>query len=215
MKKYIIRFFLLAIATCISVDTYSQKSEEESVKEFAAGKRTKFSSNGEGKSKGLKVHMKYPKSWTSIEGDRPHIVRKFVQPDNYALALIFIQKAEKEFTQAEIDEVMTKEGLLSFVPKNGTLISSNPNLKIDLLKAGCVEYTMTTERVDKKVFMHALSYVVVYKDYILSIQFMVGDLNGFYATKDTEATVAKKYKILYPMFWEMFNSLVIDNLYEK
>ena len=215
MKKYIIRLFLLTVATCISVDTYSQKSEEESVKEFAAGKRSKFSSNGEGKSKGLKIHVKYPKSWTSLEGDRPHIVRKFVQPDNYALAIIYIQKAEKEFTQAEIDEVMTKEGLLSFVPKDGTLISSNPNLKIDRLKAGCVEYFMTIERVDKKVYMHALSYVVVYKDYILSLQFSVGDVNGFYATNDTKATVDKKYKILYPMFWEMFNNLVIDNLWEK
>ena len=206
-------FITLTLILTSFVNIYCQTEEEKSVKEFSSGQRNKFSSNGEGKSQGLKIHIKYPKSWTSKEGDRPHVLRKFVQSDNYALAIVVVQKAEKEFSQAEINELMTTEGLQSSLPKGGLYISSNPNLKIDNLKAGSIEYSLITERVDKKLYTHVLQYVVIYKDYILTLQFSVADINGLNAVAQSKATVDKRYKIIYPLFWEMFNNLVIDNVW--
>lgn len=194
---------------------YSQNAEEQSVKEFSSGEISTFSSNGEGKSKGLKIHFKYPRSWFSVEGDRPHIVRKFVQSDNFAIAIILIQKAEKEFSQAEINEIMTTKGIKSTMPKGATFISCNPNLKIDNLKAGSIEYTIITERVDKKMYQHVLQYSVLYKDYILQLSCAVSDINGYSSTPEDKATVDKRYKTIYPLFWEMFNNIVIDNIWEK
>jgi len=83
---YIVAFSLMIISTTI----LSQTTERNSLNEFSSGKTKKYSTFGLGKSQGLELHFKYPASWKSIEGEHPHVVRKFAQSDDLVLSFIRI-----------------------------------------------------------------------------------------------------------------------------
>lgn len=207
MKKIFV--FLISVFL-LYTSIQAQTAEDQSIKEFNSDQVNKYSSNGEDKSKGLKLHFKYPKSWKSIEGDRPHVIRKFAQSDNYVLAIILVNKLEKELSQKDINEIFTIDGLKAIVPENGTYISCNPNLKIEALNAGSVEYTVSATRVDRKFYTHVLNYMFVYKSYIITVQFIVAD-----KINEMKVSVDDRYKKICPLFRQMFNSVVIDNIWEK
>lgn len=211
MKKIVI---ILTLIVLPYDSLLSQIEEERSVKEFQSGQIHKFTTNGTGKAQGLKIHFKYPKSWASVEGDRPHILRKFIQSDNYALGVIFVRKAEQDFLKSEISEIFSTDGLKSAMPLGAKYISSNPNLKFDNLRCGSIEYSIVQERIDKKIYMHCLQYLVVFKNYIVTVTFSVSDTNGSDNPIRPKENVDLRYKSIYPLFWGMFNSLVIDNLFE-
>jgi len=187
----------------------AQTSEKNSLNEFNSGKIKKFSTSGLDKAKGLKLQFKYPASWKSIDGERPHVVRKFAQSDDYVLSLILINTQEQSFTQQEIDELFTTETFKSMIPADGIYLRSNTNMKIEGLKAGSIEFTRTAKRMDRLIYSHNESYFFIYKQYFVSIQFMV--LN-----KDSESNshVDLRFKEIQPLFYKMFNSIVIDNIWE-
>lgn len=188
---------------------YAQTEEEKSLKQYNAGQITKFFSKGIGKSQGLKIHFKYPKSWKSIEGERPHVVRRFAQSDNFVGALILVNKQDEELTQAEINEFFTTEGLKYIIPASGNYISSNNSLKIEGLKAGSVEFTNLGSRMNRYFYSHNLNYVFIYKQYIVSVQFIVINKIG-----ESNSSVTDRFKKVKPLFYQMFNSIVIDNIWE-
>jgi hypothetical protein len=201
---------LLTIILISINQIYAQTEESESLKEFNSGQVSKYSSFGQDKSQGLKINIKYPKSWKSMEGERPHVVRKFAQQDNYVLALIIVNKQDNNFSQSEISEILTPDGLKSIIPPSGIYISSNPNLKIEGLKAGSVEYTNSAVRMDRMFYSCNLNYIFYYGQYIVTIQFMVVNKMG-----ESNLSVENRYKIIKPLFYQMFNSIVIDNVWEK
>lgn len=204
--KFLISFWGF-FAICIIAN--SQAIEKQSITEYNSGKTNKFSTTGLGKAKGLRLNMKYPISWKSIEGERPHVVRKFVQPDNYALSIILVNKLDKPFTNAEIDELFTTEGLKSIISENSNFISSNPNLKIEGLKAGSIDYSTSAVRMDRHFNSYNRFYVFVYKEYFVMIQFMVLNKIG-----ESDLSVNSRFNTLKPLFYQMFNSIVIDNIWE-
>lgn len=204
--RQIVLFLILILLTNL---TFAQTEEKKSLNEFISGQVNKFSSEGQGKSQGLKLHFKYPKSWKSIEGERPHVIRKFAQPDNYVLAILLVNKQDQAFTQSDINEGLTTEGLKSIIPSSGTYISSNSNLKIEGLKAGSIEFTNSAIRMERQFFSYNLNYIFIYKQYIVTVQFMVVNKIG-----ETNSSVAYRYKTIKPLFVQMFNSLVIDNIWE-
>jgi hypothetical protein len=200
---------LLSILLLLTNLTQAQTEEKKSVSEFNSGRVSKFSSYGQGKSQGLKIHFKYPKSWESIEGERPHVVRKFAQSDDYVLALILVKKQEQTFSQSEISEVFTTGGLKSIIPSSGTYISSNGNLKIEGLQTGSVEFTNSGLRMNRPFFSYNLNYLFFYKQYFINVQFMVINKIG-----ETNSSVTNRYETVKPLLEQMFNSIVIDNIWD-
>lgn len=204
--KYILTLILVV---CYILPSIAQTQEQVSLKEFLAGSTTKYYSKGEGKAYGLKINLKYPASWTSKEGERPHIVKKFEQPNGNVLGMLFINKGDAIFTESEIAEVMTTDGLKSIIPDYATYVSSNPNLKIEGLKAGSIEYTATNKRVDLTIYTHNLSYIFVYKQYLIMIQFYVSGTSD-----ESNEQIDARYNEIKPLFPLIFNSIVIENLWE-
>ncbi len=185
-----------------------QTAEEQSTQEFIADATDKFSTDGSGKSNGLKLHLKYPKSWSALDGERPHIVKKFLQPGGDALFLIMVQSQDSNFTQIEIDELFTAEGLKYAMPTGATFISSNSKLKIESLKAGSIEYTTINTRGELTLYGHCLNYLFVYKQHLITLQCFVSSTTG----ESTQA-IDKKFYTLKPLFSMVFNSLVLDNVW--
>ncbi len=198
------RIFLSFSLLLSFIFTHAQNVEQQSVDEFNSNKVAKYSTKGEEKCKGLDLNIKYPSSWKSLEGERPHAVRKFVQSRNFVLAMILINTQKSNFTQTEIDNSLSKSGLISQLPLNSTYISSNSNLKIDGLKAGSIEYNNSTQKEDRKYYSKLFTYVFFYKKYFINLQFMI--INKI---DEPIETLTKRYNALKPLFSLMFNTIVI------
>jgi hypothetical protein len=186
---------------------HSQSQEELSLNEFIKGQVNKFSSNGAGKSNGLMIHLKYPRSWKSIEGEHPHVVRKFVQPDNYASAMVLVNKLDNPLTTVEINEFFTEE-LKSIVPESSNVLSMETNLKIEGLQAGSIDFSTSAVRMNRLFNSYCRFYVFIYKNYFVMIQFMVVN-----KIDESNQSVLNRYNTLKPLFYQIFNSIVIDNIW--
>lgn len=189
---------------------FAQSVEENIVQEFNSGQTEKYYSNGEPKSKGLNIQFKYPKSFTSKEGDRPHVIRKFFLESEEIYSLIIINKMDKAATQTEITEAISINGLKSMLPSSANFISSNSNLKIEGLKAGSIEFTNNSARMDLNIFSYNQHYIIIYKSYLIYIQFSV-----IKKSEETKDELQYRYKTLKPLFYKMFNSLIIENIWNN
>ena len=119
-----------------------------------------------------------------------------------------VQSQDSNFTQIEIDELFTAEGLKYAMPTGATFISSNSKLKIESLKAGSIEYTTINTRGELTLYGHCLNYLFVYKQHLITLQCFVSSTTG----ESTQA-IDKKFYTLKPLFSMVFNSLVLDNVW--
>ena len=85
------RFIILLFITQF---VQGQSSELE---DFQNGNVKKFISNGTGKADGLKFSVKYPYNYTSVDGDRPHVIRKFYNKDERSGNASFVSDFLTEF----------------------------------------------------------------------------------------------------------------------
>lgn len=188
---------------------FCQSNEQISVKRFFSGETIKFSSKYSEKAKGLNLQFKYPNTWKSLDGERPHVVRKFAQPGGTVLAMILINKLGKKPTNLELNNYFTLQVLKSYIPATASYISSNPELMIEGLRAGSIEFTNIGKRVNQTFLSHNISYLFYYEDYLVSIQFMV-----FNAPGESSISVSKRFSKLKNLFSAMFNSIVITNKWQ-
>jgi len=202
MKQIVL---LLAISFFSFTYIQTQTEEEKSLHEYNSGQVSKFSSNGEGKSEGLKIHFKYPKSWESVEGEHQYVVRKFLQSDHSTLAMIIVVKQEKEPTQSELNEVFTTDGLKSILPSTFNYISINTNIKIEGLRAGKLEFTNSDNRMGIEVYSFTQMYVFWFKNYCIQVQCSVNKNQN-----ETKENANNRFQNAKPLFDQMLNSLVID-----
>jgi len=203
-----INIFIFLVILASSRPLFSQSQEDHSLNEFSQGQVNKYSSNGEGKSSGLEIHFKYPKSWRSIEGEHPHVIRKFAQSDNGALSMILVTRQAENFTQDEIHALFTTEGIKTIMPSESVFLLSNCNLKIEGLRAASVEFKTKGYRMDQTFLSYNLVYVLFWENYSISLHFMVTKKQG-----ESDIDVQNRYNKIKPLFYNMFNSLVIDNIW--
>jgi hypothetical protein len=200
--------FLFFFASFLFYGFQIQTEEDKSIKEFNLGQTSKYSTLGLGKSQGLKIHFNYPKSWEAVDGERPHIVKKIVQPGGTVMAIIQIVQLDFESTQSEINQFFSNE--LQLMYPDYKIISVNNNMRIEGLRCGTVECTKSAIRANQNIYSHNFDFVTFYKNYQFSILFMVVDKVG-----ESKEIVNDRFNKLKPLFSQMINSIVIDNIWEK
>lgn len=204
-----IRGIIFIIGIVFTTNTFSQSIEEKSVTEFQLGKVKKYSTHGLGKSNGLKLHIKYPQSWECHSGERPHVVQKIVQPDNYTILNLLINTLEEPLNKNEIDDVFTVAGLKTLLPSNSTYISSNSNLTIEGLRVASIDSYSVATRMNRQFRSYSRYYILFFEEYIVMTQFMIINRDG-----ESDSSVKSRFEILKPLFHQISNSIVIDNVWE-
>src|SRR2546425_4957616 len=135
-----IRIHSLALITALAISPVAL-AVTPTAKEFLDGNKTKFSTAGHPKAKGVKMSLYYPRSWVAQEGERPNIVQKFVGKGQDALAIALIHISSPPFpagtriSPSELEEILTPDNLKDMLPDGATLISAK-STKIDGLPAG-------------------------------------------------------------------------------
>jgi hypothetical protein len=173
------------------------------VAEFGTFK-TKYVCDGTGKAKGLKFQLEHPKSWASLEAERPNIVRKFVSNNGRGMdtALVIVVRLEgnQSLTAKEVGELFSASGLRSLLPPNAMFKTGKP-IRFDGLPGAMLEYTFRADRMGQEVTMDVLTFITVYRNLMVNVQFSTASGDGAYAR-------------LLPLFRVMANSFVLTSQYE-
>ena len=145
--------------------------------EYADGQKTTYRGDGMGKCLGLQFSVRYPSSWKAADGNRPHIVQKFVN-GNGAMVMVIIKDLRGVATKAEMDRYYATTSDLSEATA-GTFLGANRNLTIDGEKAYAVEYSgQQTAATGMTVYQHGIQYVLFYDHYMLSVMCSNGSVGN-------------------------------------
>lgn len=177
--------------------------------EFLSGHTIKYLCDGSGKGLGLKFSIKYPKSWNSEKGNRPHIVQKISNDDFTTSVMLIINDLEYSPSKSEIDEFFNEDFAREMVPSGGYYIKSS-NTVIDGELAMVLDYFVQREKLGSLFKIKIRMYSIIYNNYLLQVQFLVGQ-NPLEQPKDLNE-LFKEYELV---FNAMINSLVIVSKWEK
>ena len=181
-------------------------------KEFISGNRTKFSTAGHPKSKGINMALSYPNSWLAQEGERPNIVQKFFSEGGRGLegALIMNKKLELPpgtvMSENDLKDFFTPAEMKTMVPPGAKFIQAKPTA-IEGIPAGILEFSMRQERAGLTIDMQFITYSFIYGTTMVQLQCMVS--TGIAGTPP--AVLARKMADFKPIFFLMANSIVLQD----
>lgn len=187
--------------------------EKNPEREFIDGYKSKYSTNGVGKAKGVAFSIESPKTWVAKEGNRPNIVQKFVSENGRGLELLLIlikemplQPGEK-ITEKDISEILNPKDIQDFIPDGGVYLNSG-KLTLENLPGFWMHFKIDMAGVRNAVGMEIITYNIFYKNKMIQIQGQVmTSMNG----EPVDRGGLKKYEKLFDL---MANSFVISNMYK-
>lgn len=170
--------------------------------EFAKGFKAKYVCDGAGKAKGIRFQIEHPRSWASLEAERPNIVRKFVSRAGRGteFAMIVIKSIPAGVTDRDMNEILVPSEAPDLVPDGGKLIVAK-RATVDGLPGLMMIYTAKAERLDQSVRFRCLSFQTVFRHQVVNMLFQTEDNQETFATFE-------------PLFRLMANSMVILSRYE-
>ena len=196
---------------CLFHATVSGQGTEEQIKEvndFNAGKWAVFNTNGHAKAGELRIKLKYPKSWTPKEGERPHIVHKFAHPSGVISALMTVRTignpAVSMPTAEDVLWVLSPEQMKKELPSSAVVISAE-STTVDGLPACFLEYTLTGNAAGAPTSIIIADWSFIYKSTLIRF---VGSVGGAVDQQDQLDSMMTE---MLPIFKLMANSIVVEN----
>lgn len=179
------------------------------VGEFADGFRQRYQTDGGGKSQGIKLKLQLPQSWTAKEGERPHIVRKWVSESGTGLEtmLLDIRDAEGyEPTKKEIEEFVRSGEVKDIVPEGSTYVASG-NYTLEMRTGYWVQMAMPLERAGLKMYQDVLMYQLFFRGKAIGLMCQAG------GPENEKLAVNEAFKRIRPLCQQVLNSLVLTQAY--
>lgn len=159
--------FLLPFCCLVFLSSWAF-GQSAGLMEYANGQKTTYVGDGTGKCLGLKFTVRYPSSWKTADGNRPHIVQKFVTGTG-TMAMVIIKDMRGIATKAEMDRYYATTPDLSEAVV-GTFLGARRDLSIDGEKAYAMEYSMRqTAATGMSIYQHGILYVLFYDHYMLTV----------------------------------------------
>lgn len=181
------------------------------VNSFVDGKWTKFSTLNHKKANGLVITLCYPVGWVSKEGEKPHIVQKFVSDGGKGseTAMILIKEmpplpADVKPTEEDLKEFFSEDALKTMAP-TGAKIFVAKQTKIEGLIGGTVEYSANGERLGVTIEQRSIMYCFIYDNKFVSVSFTVSGLPN---AKTTAEDHMKEFR---PLFLAMANKISLSD----
>lgn len=202
---------------------------ERPVDELNRGYKQGFRTKSHPKAKGLDFQIELPRSWSANEGVRPNIIKKFVSHNGHGpvhLVLVvrdMLAEAQDSVSDQEMAYVQTKEGakdlLVDLIADGGAALMRAAGFQdardvktnaivIDGWPGVVIAGSGEQQRVDLTVTAYYKVYVVLYKNYLTMVQFMV-----YRWPWDDSSTYAQRIQRYDPVFGWIANSVVIQNQY--
>ncbi len=204
MKKPL---FILAFVVISAFPEFGL-SQTSDLQAFLDGQKTKYSTEGHPKAKGIKLSIEYPSNWQRSEGERPNIVQTFTSDSskNFKQCLILIKDIpsfmELLSTEELSYEMFTQETLKQMVPEGATFVKGEQT-KYDGQPGAWMIYVIQSQRAGLTVEIYMLQHMFLYSSKLILLQCGVAGLAGSTSTAEQEFT---RYL---PIFQLIGNSIVI------
>jgi len=183
-------------------------------REFLDGFKARFTSDGSGKAKGVRFHLDYPKSWSSADGNRPNIVRKFVSQNGRGFEMIMVlvkslplspgQKLTDKDIEDMVAELATPKELKENLPDGASFVSGGP-LRLDARPGFYQKYSVKQQWLDSTISLLYVSYTLYYRTSVIQIQCQVG------SEAKEEQSLKQRFERFEPLFKLVANSFVIES----
>lgn len=208
ISKFVI--FLSMAIYCHLVLAWPCLSAVPDIEVFKQGKVSTFSTKGHEKSHGIDITMKYPSTWMAKEGDRPHVLQKFVSENGRGttLAVIGVQSIPNstgaDFTEVEIKEYFESDDLKDILPE-AAILTKKTVTRLEGLPAVMLESYMKQERLGVSVTLHTMTVIFFWHQELVQITFSTG------TSGDDVDKSARAYAECRPLFMSMAFSVVLNN----
>ncbi len=198
MKNLFLLFVIVSTSFC-----FSQESPSALMNNLC-----KFETDGTGKSLGLKIKFVFPCLWEGMDGNRPHILKKF----NYSIdgnsirQIITIRDIQGSMSQRDIALMLSSEGMRNSIEGLGTYLNSR-KITIDGIETGEITYKAEQESAIGRFYMYCLYYIFIYDGKLISMTFFAN------STTDLKAEeLFNKYKLL---FYLLAGKTIVISQWEK
>lgn len=179
------------------------------VGEFFDGFRQRYKTDGTGKSQGLRFHLQIPRSWLIKEGERPHVVQKWVSEGGTGLSniILMVQDTGGETPgRAEMDQFVRSGEIRESEPDGSKYIDGGA-FSQERSAGYWIDMAMPQERAGMKMYSRGRMYLLFFRGKAISVMCMATS-----AEKEEVKVTAAAVK-LNPLCQQVMNSVVLDQAY--
>lgn len=179
------------------------------VGEFLDGFRQRYSTDGSGKSQGIKLSLQLPRSWARKEGERPHIVQKWVSENGTGLVMIMLDIRNAEGynpSKTEIELAVRSGEVRKAIPEGGSYIDSGV-FSLEMRTGYWLHVKMLQERVGITLYQESLIYQLFFHGKAIGFLCFAG------GPEKDKKIVSETLKNTRPLFQQVLNSLVLKQAY--
>lgn len=175
------------------------------VREYTDGFRQRFSTDGSGKTRGIKLSLQLPRSWVAQDGERPHIVKKWTSEGGTGLEILTLDIRDAEGydpDRDEIDRFLRSGEVKQTVPPGGVHIASGP-FTVERRPGYWIEMKVTHERVGVEMYQRIVMYQVFLRGRAIGIM-----CQAVGSPRDA-AKIDESLKRIRPLCHQVVNSMVL------
>lgn len=179
------------------------------VGEFADGFRQRYQTDGANKSQGIKLNLQLPRSWAAKEGERPHIVKKWVSENGTGLEIILLDIRDGQGynpSKKEIEAFVRSGEVKETVPEGSTYIASG-NFTLEMRTGYWVQMAMPIARAEMKFYQDVLMYQFFFQGKAVGLMCQAG------GPETEKPKVNEAFKRIRPLCQQVLNSLVLTQAY--
>lgn len=179
------------------------------VGEFADGYRQRFTSDGHGKAQGINLVLQLPKSWKAQEGERPHIVQKWVSQNGTGLEMILLDiRDAKGYTPTNTEiEAFVSSGEVKDTILSGSTYLNSSVFSLEMQKGYRLETSMIQERAGMKLYQHMDMYQLFFHGKAIGLMCQSS------SSVENKENADESFKKNEPLCQQVLNSLVLMQVY--
>lgn len=181
------------------------------VGEFTDRFRQRYETDGMGKSQGIKMNLQLPRSWLGADGERPHIVQKWVSENGTGLEIILLDIRDGQGynpTKKEMEEFVRSGEVKDTVPDGSSYIASG-NFTLEKQNGYWVQMSIPLERAGMKMHQNVLIYQFFFRGKAIGIMCQAG------GSASEKSKINDAFKRVQPLCQQVLNSVVLPQAYSN
>ena len=179
------------------------------VAEFGDGFRQRFRTDGTGKSQGIRLVLQLPRSWIAKEGERPHIVQKWINEGGTGSSIIMLDIRDGQGynpDRREMERFVKSGEVREAVPDGGTMHGAG-TFTMEQRTGYWIDMSVKLERAGFRMYERGTMHQLFINGKA------VGLLCMSYAKEDEHQIADAAAKLNKPICQQVLNSLALEQAY--
>ena len=196
--------WLAALAASLLFPPSAAVAQIDVLADFRGNQALRFDSRGHAKAQGLNFTIRYPRSWTIKEGERPHVVQNFVSTDGSGANCNIIVRDSGGMTPAQARASVRLEAMRAELPE-GMIYITGQSTTLDAHPASELQGRKAVNRAGIAFETRIVLYATADGTNLFLLNCVVPGR--------TAAEADRRFAIFLPLFRSMANSIVFPNQY--